>query len=221
MYSAYKDLKKAYDCVNRNLLFCKLESLDLSSNMLRALFSLYYNVQLCVKVNGNFTDWFDVQSGLTQGCILSPLLFNLLINNLVDEVKKLDVGIDVNGEKIIYLYMVMVQHFYVNMKMINAKMLNILSLWCDTNDSTVNINKSNIVQFRTQSADRTDFQFMYNNNVLCIVPLYKFLGLLLTDFFNYDMTKVVRKSASRSLGLLIANCKANAIILPKSAMRFY
>ena len=34
--------------------------------MLRALFSLYYNGKSCVKVNGNFTDWFDVKSGLRQ-----------------------------------------------------------------------------------------------------------------------------------------------------------
>jgi hypothetical protein len=73
--------------------------------MLRALFSLYYNVKSCVKVNGNFTDWFDVKFGLKQGCILLPLLFNIFINNLVGEVKKLDIGININGEKIgILLY---------------------------------------------------------------------------------------------------------------------
>jgi hypothetical protein len=59
----------------------------------------------CVKGNSNFTDWFDVKSGLKQGCILSLLFFIIFINNLVDEVKKLDVGINVNGEKIgILLY---------------------------------------------------------------------------------------------------------------------
>lgn len=65
-----------------------------------SLTAVHYNVQSCVKVNGNFTDWFDVKSGLKQGCILSSLFFNIFINNLVDEVKKLDVGINVNGEKI-------------------------------------------------------------------------------------------------------------------------
>ena len=85
--------------VNRNLLFCKLESLELRSKMLGEIFSLYYGVQSCVKVNSNFTDWFDVKSGLKQDCILSPLFFNIFINNLVDEVKKLDGGINVNGKK--------------------------------------------------------------------------------------------------------------------------
>ena len=92
------------------------------------------------------------------------------------------------------------------------KILDTLSLWCNTNDLTVNINKSKQFHFRTQSTDRTDFEFMLNDNILDIVPHYMYLGLLLTEVLNYnDMAKAVAKSASKSLtlGLLIAKCKAN------------
>jgi len=103
-FCAFIDFKKAYDWVNRNLLFCKLESLGLSSKIIKALHSLYYiNVQSCVKINGNYTEWFDVKSGLKQSCILSPLLFNIFINNTVDEVKKLNVGVKLDNEKICVL----------------------------------------------------------------------------------------------------------------------
>jgi hypothetical protein len=51
------------------------------------------------------------------------------------------------------------------------------TFWCNTNDLTVNINKSNIVHFRTQSTDRTEF--MLNDNILDIVPQYMYLGLLM------------------------------------------
>ena len=56
--------------VNRSLLFAKLESLGISSKMLKALYAIYSNVQSCVKINGQLTEWFDVTSGLKQGCIL-------------------------------------------------------------------------------------------------------------------------------------------------------
>jgi len=57
---------------------------------------------------------------------------------------------------------------------------------------------------------RTDFQFSLNGNSLETVFQYMYLGLLLTEFLKYDdMAKAVAKSASRSLGLLIANCKTN------------
>ena len=48
-----------------------------------AVKSLYSSVSACVRVNSLTTDWFNVSSGLRQGCILSPLLFNLFLGNLV------------------------------------------------------------------------------------------------------------------------------------------
>ena len=64
------DFEKAYDSVNRALLFNKLEQLGTSSKMIRALRSLFNNVQSCIKLNGNLTDWLSVNTGLKQGCII-------------------------------------------------------------------------------------------------------------------------------------------------------
>ena len=64
-----------------------------------ASMNYFLNIQSFVKANGHFTDWFDVKSSIKQSCILSPLLFNIFINNLIGEVKKLDAGINVNGGK--------------------------------------------------------------------------------------------------------------------------
>ena len=46
-----------------------------------AIKSLYVSVRSCVRINSLKTDWFDVHCGLRQGCVLSPLLFNLFIND--------------------------------------------------------------------------------------------------------------------------------------------
>ena len=51
--------------------------------MLRALKSLYRSVQCSDKVNGIDSEWFNVTTGLRPGCILSPLLFNLLSNDII------------------------------------------------------------------------------------------------------------------------------------------
>ena len=102
-FCAFIDFKMAYDWVN-SLLFTKLESQGISSKMLKVLYAIYSNVQSCVKINGQLTELFDVTSGLKQGCILPPLLFNIFINDLIDEVKKLNVGIKLDNDIISVLF---------------------------------------------------------------------------------------------------------------------
>ena len=146
---AFIDLKKAYAWVNRNLLFCKLDSLGLSSKIIKALYSLYYNVQSFVEINGNYTEWFDIKSGLKQDCILFPLLFNIFIINLVDEVKKLSVGVKLDNEKSCALLYADDVVFLCENESELQKCLDVLSTWCNTNDLVVNLDKSKIVHFRT------------------------------------------------------------------------
>ena len=41
-------------------------------------------VKACVKVNGEYTDEFNCPAGLKQGCLLSPMIFSIFINDLAD-----------------------------------------------------------------------------------------------------------------------------------------
>ena len=38
-------------------------------------------------LNG-YTDWFDIEAGVRQGCILSPLLYSIFINGLAEAIKR-------------------------------------------------------------------------------------------------------------------------------------
>ena len=69
----------------------------------RTLISLYKTVKSCVRINGLTTDFFNVNCGLKQGCLLSPLLFNLYIDDLVRDMNLLNIGIDSDGEKLCIL----------------------------------------------------------------------------------------------------------------------
>ena len=85
-FAAFIDFRKAYDSINRPLLWTKLEDLGIGGNILTVIKSIYNDVQYCVRLNGIDTNWFRVTNGLKQGCMLSPLLFNMFINNLVETI---------------------------------------------------------------------------------------------------------------------------------------
>ena len=135
-------------------------------------------------------------------------MFKIFINELIDDIKRLNIGITIDNDKVcILLYDVV---FLTENENDLQKLLDTLNIWCNKNDMTVNLDKPNIVHFRTQPVPRTTFQFLFNGNKIDTVSHYNYLGLLFTEFLSYDdMTKAVVKSASRSLGLLISKCKAN------------
>ena len=76
----------------------ELKHLGISDKMYTALLSLYEDVKCCVKLNGLHTDWFAVSCRLKQGCSLSPLLFNLYINDLVNSISSFGIGINLENE---------------------------------------------------------------------------------------------------------------------------
>ena len=70
--------------------------------MFNVVKSFYNSVSSCVRVNSHKTAWFNVKCGLIQGCILSPLLFNLCINDLALYLKSLNIGVQIDNDLIMY-----------------------------------------------------------------------------------------------------------------------
>ena len=87
-FAAFIDFAKAYDSVNRDLYFQKLADLGLNGRIYKAITSLCENVKCFVRINGLKTEFIEVGCGLKQGCILSTLLFNLYVNDLVIRINR-------------------------------------------------------------------------------------------------------------------------------------
>ena len=74
--------KKAFDSVDHSSLFNQLRKLGLNGNFLNLVEDIYKKTKCAVKVNNKITDFFKYSKGVRQGCPLSPLLFNLHINDI-------------------------------------------------------------------------------------------------------------------------------------------
>jgi hypothetical protein len=93
LYTATIDLSKAYNRVNRNLLWSKLHKLGVPPALLTAIKSTYTFHTETYKIGGDTTKPNTIQNGLRQGSVLSPLLFIIYINDLLHQLQLSNEGI--------------------------------------------------------------------------------------------------------------------------------
>ena len=65
------------DCVNHNKLWKILKEMGIPDHLTCLLRNLYASEEATVRIGHETTDWFHIGKGVRQGCILSPCLFNL------------------------------------------------------------------------------------------------------------------------------------------------
>jgi len=98
LYCCFIDVRKAYDRVFRDGLWKRLWDVGVRGKMWRVIRGLYRKVKSSIKVNDECTEWFDIDVGVRQGSVLSPVLFSLFINGMAEEVKKLGLGVSYGDE---------------------------------------------------------------------------------------------------------------------------
>ncbi len=205
VFTAFIDFRKAFDCINRELLLYRLLLYGIDGKIYNTIKSMYKYTESCVRINKNIhTGWFDTLNGVKQGDCLSTTLFSSYINELARGIKDLDIGIKLDDMTLsILLYADDIVLIADNEKDLQ-KMLDYVHSWCTKWQLGVNKNKTKVMHFRKTRTMRCKTNFYIGKHKLEYASEYKYLGVMLNEYLNFNVTAdVLSKASVRALGALI------------------
>lgn len=98
VFACLIDYQKAFDRVKHDKMIDILKNMGIDSKDLKIITNLYWNQTAVLKIEGEHTDEVKILRGVRQGCILSPILFNLYSEHIFREaLDNMDEGIPING----------------------------------------------------------------------------------------------------------------------------
>ena len=87
-----RDLSKAFDCLDHELLTAKLNAYGFSLPALRLINDYLSNRKQRTKIENTYSTWLDIIFGVPQGSILGPLLFNVFLADLFFTVNDINIA---------------------------------------------------------------------------------------------------------------------------------
>ena len=85
LYHVFVDFKKAFDRVWHAALWATMNLYNINGNLIKLIQNLYNKATSAVYLNNSIGDWFRTTVGVRQGCLLSPTLFNIFLERIMED----------------------------------------------------------------------------------------------------------------------------------------
>ena len=181
IFSCFVDFSKAFDTIPRELLFKKLLGYGINGKFFNNIKTLYSNDNCCIKVGREVTETFLANQGVKQGCILSPLLFNIFISDIIDrfgtdECRPLEIDESRNISCLLWADdVILMSRSEEGLR----NMLSALSLYVEENKMAINVKKTKCMIFnKTGKFIRRTYPTKSGN--IETTKTYKYLGFIFT-----------------------------------------
>lgn len=178
----FLDLRKAFDSISHKGLIKKLSYLGIRG-VASDWLSSYLSERTCVtRVNGILSDSRNLGNGTPQGSVLSPLLFNLFINDITEVISS---GLTLYADDTFLLF----GGYYLNniIKEANIK-LEKINKWLKNNNLALNLKKTVYIVF-SNIGKNTEFldHISVDNYCLSRVSSYKYLGIIFDQHLSWNV----------------------------------
>jgi len=193
--AVFIDFKSAYDSVWKENLLLKLVRSGIKSNLIQWLESFISHRARKFRYGEHYSKYHILQTGLPQGAVTSCTLFNLYINDLIDELNSIP-GIQclLYADDLVFWTEADKRRAEEKTEQILNKALPTLEEWCERNNMKVNTSKTAFQSFSL--AHKTIHpRLNYKGEALSQSNEFKYLGVTFDNKLNWK--NHVDKVASR------------------------
>ena len=190
------DLSKAFDSLPHGLLIAKLHAYGISLDACSMIMNYLKNRRQSVKL-GNFrSEWLNLKTGVPQGSLMGPLLFNIFMNDFLMDLKKVcDVYNYADDNTLSYCHE---DILLVKEKLELASEQAIT--WFKSNYMKANPDKFQAICFSRNNA-QVDFQI--ETNTIKNNEVVKLLGLNIDKKLSFSQhISIITKKAARQINAL-------------------
>ena len=178
LYHNFIDFKKAFDRVWHEGLWHVMRSFGMEEGLIQIIQALYNNASSAVLLNSDIGEYFKTTVGVRQGCLLSPVLFNIFLEKIMREtLHNFDSTISIGGRTLSNL------RFADDIDLMGGSESELQDLTSRLTQSSgaygmeVSSEKSKVMK---NSANATPVQVFMNGQELEEVSAFKYLGATLT-----------------------------------------
>jgi hypothetical protein len=223
-YCAFIDFSKAFDTVNRTKLWYILIRKGIHGKMINILENMYAQVKSSVRIGKCRTSFFDTLTGLRQGCMLSPWLFTMYINELVsffkeEGVRGIYLGNDID-ELLLLLFaddLTLCDDTVVGLQ----RKLNLLETFCKKWDLVVSLEKSKIVVFKNGGKLSKHEKWYYAGERVEVVSYYKYLGVIFSCRLNWSTCCRTLAAQAHKATSMVKRCLSKCDYDPTVAFKLF
>ena len=139
---AFLDFRKAFDCVQHDVLLQKIAKLNLAPGVVTWVASYLANRRQRVLANNTYSTFLPVTQGVLQGSVLGPLFYIIYANDLISVIKNCGIALYADDTVL----------YSADKKFISSvtkvqEDLNAVSSWCHSNGIMLNTDKTKVMVF--------------------------------------------------------------------------
>lgn len=177
LFCLFLDLSSAFDLVSHDLLWSRLQKKGVSDKFVSVIKSLYNKANAKIRIAGHYSNNLNITRSVLQGESLSPKLFSLFVDDIVNVVNKSGyTGIRIGQHNVhILLFADDIALIGVTAEELQVK-INLVRLYFQESKMKVNLTKTKVVVFR-RNKKLGCFHFKWGNEKIEIVDSYVYLGI--------------------------------------------